>query len=394
MPPRLPLLLSLVLVSSARTSASGPAARFALKDGDRVVFLGGGLIEQERLFGHIETRLTCRHPGARLVFRNLGWSGDTVRGTARTAGYQNPDGFARLLKEVRDLKPNVLILGYGMNESYAGAAGLPAFVGGYDRLLSELAPLKARTVLLSPTYHENLGRPFPDPAAHNADLEKYTEAVKSLAARRGVGFVDLFHPLRKAARTKSPPGLTTNGIHLTEAGYALVARAIDEQLGLPVRRWRVELDATGKVLASEGTRVEAAAAGGGGVRFRATDAALPAPGDAQSLRVVGLKPGEYVLKIDGEDIMRAPAADWRRGMAVRAGPAFRDLDALRRAVVHKNALFYRRWRPFNDHERHWGFLRGDYALYDKDIARAEQAIARARTPRPHTYELSATEGMR
>src|SRR5262245_56340173 len=116
MPSRILPVLSLLLLAPLGLGAAGPAVRFALKDGDRVVFLGDGFIEQERLYGHIETRLTSRHPDARLVFRNLGWAGDTVRGTARTGGYQKPDGLARLLKEVRDLKPAVLFLGYGMNE--------------------------------------------------------------------------------------------------------------------------------------------------------------------------------------------------------------------------------------------------------------------------------------
>src|SRR5438067_223196 len=139
MPSRIPPVLSLLLLIPLGLEASGPAARFALKDEDRVVFLGDGFVEQERLYGHIETRLTSRHPDARLVFRNLGWAGDTVRGTARTVGFQNPDGLARLLKEVRDLKPTVLFLGYGMTESFDGAGGLAAFVEAYDRLLTQLA---------------------------------------------------------------------------------------------------------------------------------------------------------------------------------------------------------------------------------------------------------------
>jgi lysophospholipase L1-like esterase len=387
-----------LLIAACGPDASGPAARCALKGGDRVVFLGSGLVEQDRLHGHLETALTSRNPDARLLFRNLGWGGDTVRGDARTAGYQNPAGLARLLKEVRDLRPTVLFLGYGMNESFDGARGLARFVEDYDRLLTKLVPLKARLVLLSPTYHEDLGRPFPDPARHNADLEKYTAALKGLAARRRLTFVDLFHPLRAAKQACPSLRLTTNGIHLTDAGYAVAARAVGRQLGLPELRWRVEVDATGKVLARAGTRVDRVAAAGGGVRFRASDAALPPPaegpaaGEARVLRVTGLKPGEYVLKIDGQDVLRARAADWEGGVRITAGPEFRDLEKLRQAVVRKHELFYRRWRPFNDFAEHWGYIRGDFALYDKDIARQEQAIARARTPRPHTYEISATKG--
>src|ERR1700730_16590479 len=74
-------------------------ADFSFKTGDRVVLLGGGFIEQERHHAPLRPLLISRHPGAEIVVRNLGWGGDTVRGGARTGGYQNPEGLARLLKE-------------------------------------------------------------------------------------------------------------------------------------------------------------------------------------------------------------------------------------------------------------------------------------------------------
>src|SRR5581483_12333858 len=108
--------------------AAAPPTPFELRDGDRVVLLGSALIEYEQFHGYLETELLVRSPGRKLTFRNLGWSGDTVRGNARTSGYQNPEGLARLLREVKELKPTVLFLGYGMNESFAGPAGLADFV--------------------------------------------------------------------------------------------------------------------------------------------------------------------------------------------------------------------------------------------------------------------------
>ena len=45
------------------------------------------------------------------------------------------EGFRRLVDQVRDLKPSVIVVGYGANESFAGEAGLPAFRTGLARLL-------------------------------------------------------------------------------------------------------------------------------------------------------------------------------------------------------------------------------------------------------------------
>src|SRR5438270_2516509 len=155
-----------VMLAAPGVQPAADEARLVLKTGDRVVLVGNGFIEQERRHGRLEALLASRFPDADFALRNLGWGGDTVRGEARTGGYQNPDGLARLLKEVQDLKPTVIVLGYGMNESFDGTQGLAAFVADYERLLGKLAPLKARLVLLSPTYHEDLGRPLPDPAEH------------------------------------------------------------------------------------------------------------------------------------------------------------------------------------------------------------------------------------
>jgi lysophospholipase L1-like esterase len=379
---------------------AGPesAEPFALKDGDRVVFLGGGFFEQERLHGQLETRLTSHFPDAAVVFRNLGWPGDTVRGSARTAGFQNPDGLARLVKEVQELKPTVLFLGYGMNESFDGPPGLAGFIADYEKLLAKVVTPKMRVVLLAPTCHEDLGRPLPDPAGHNRDLDAYTAALKKLAERRGFAFVDLFHALQSAKSAHPAWRLTTNGIHLTQAGSAVAARVIEEQLGQPARTWRVEMDSGGKVLARQGTVVDMVHAADGALCFRVHDdlipvaAVGPVPGDALLLKVAGLAPGQYVLKMDGEEVYRATAADWQKGVTLTAGPAFRDFLALRDAVLHKDQLFYRRWRPFNDHSRHWDFMRGDYALYDKEIAGAEEVIAKTRRPRPYACEIVAKGG--
>ena len=69
-------------------------------------------------------------------------------------------------------------------------------------VLDRLAPLGARLVVLSPIAQEELGRPFPDPAAHNRSLEQYTAVLQETAARRRLWFVDLFHPL-----VKLPPSI-------------------------------------------------------------------------------------------------------------------------------------------------------------------------------------------
>src|SRR4051794_25826833 len=78
---RFMLLLSILILAVHRPLAHAGGARpFSVTSGDRVVFLGNALVEHERFHGFLEANLRRHFPGARLTFRNLGWSGDTVRG--------------------------------------------------------------------------------------------------------------------------------------------------------------------------------------------------------------------------------------------------------------------------------------------------------------------------
>src|SRR6516165_1093605 len=196
-------LLSYSLLLSVLAPRARAAEPFELKDGDRVVLVGSTLIEREQRYGYWETALTTNFPDRNITFRNLGWSGDTVFGEARAAFDPVPEGFRRLKDHVLALKPTVIILAYGTNESFEGEAGLPKFVEGLNTLLDTLAPAKARIVLLSPLRQEDLGRPLPDPATNNKNLALYSDAIRKVAEKRHARFVDLYEVLGDGSK-KTP----------------------------------------------------------------------------------------------------------------------------------------------------------------------------------------------
>jgi lysophospholipase L1-like esterase len=209
-----------IAILLAEVSAFAADPPFELVDGDRVVLIGETMIERDQSFGYLETRLTRRYPNRSITFRNLGWSGDTVEGISQS-GFGSPqDGFKHLVEHVQALKPTVIILGYGANESFF-AAGLPKFLQDLDKLLKAIEPTKARLVFLSPTRQEDLGPPLPLATRHNADLALYRDALKAEAEKRKAVFVDLFE-LQPARKPDQPMGgikLTTNGIHFSVYGY-------------------------------------------------------------------------------------------------------------------------------------------------------------------------------
>jgi lysophospholipase L1-like esterase len=370
-----------------------------LKDGDRVVLVGNTLIEREQRYGHWEAALTRRWPERHFIFRNLGWSGDTVGGLARDSFDPPAKGFSRLTEGVLSLKPTVIVIGYGANEAFDGEAGLPAFVKGLDALLDALAPAKARIVLLSPLRQEDLGRPLPDPTTQNKNLRLYRDALRDAARKRDLLFVDLFDHMPD---TKRP--LTDNGIHLTDEGYWLSAFVLEKGLGLSQPGWRIEIDAAGKeVKSAHGVKVDGASFGP--LRFRATDAALPAEprptrkgpegpaGARRVLSVGGLPAGRYTLSIDGQAVVTASADEWATGVAVERGPEFDQADKLRQAIIAKNRLYFYRWRPANEtylfgfRKKEQGQNAVEVPRFDPLVEKQETEIARLRVPAAHTYEL-------
>ena len=64
-----------------------------------------------------------------------------------------------------------------------------------------------------------------DVKARNADLARYTETMRRVAAKRRVTFVDLFTPTA-AIMTRGGEPLTINGIHVNDRGDAVVGEML------------------------------------------------------------------------------------------------------------------------------------------------------------------------
>src|SRR5205085_138980 len=111
-----------------------------------------------------------------------------------------------------------------------GEAGLGQFVKDYNTVLDKLSATTPRIVILSPHRHEDLGGAWPNPEEHNRNLKLYVEAVRKIATERHLVFVDLFEKL--AVSDKQP--ITSNGIHLSNRGYAKATSVIAKELGLTV----------------------------------------------------------------------------------------------------------------------------------------------------------------
>ena len=253
-------LLSCGLIFLA-ASLSAQDAKPVLQSGDHVVFIGNTLVERARLFGHLEASLQlAAGPEVKgLVFRNLGWSGDSVFGDARSYFGPPSEGRERLARNLGEIKPNVVLICYGTetalsvdqgwtNETANGAnqvsgSGLESskalFLQGYQALLDAVRTSSGEglreIVLVSPPPLENLGAPLPDQTVNNRNLASIRDGIRDLAEKNKVRFVDLFAALGGDAFDGSVanPALTEDGVNHGEAGHALLARELVKGLGYP-----------------------------------------------------------------------------------------------------------------------------------------------------------------
>jgi len=220
----LPAALAALSLISAK-----PAPTFEITDGDRIVWIGNTLVEREQRYGYWETALHAAFPDKQFTLRNLGWSGDTVGGDARGRfDFNNPDAcFKQLVNLTLELKPTVIFVSYGTNESFEGEAGLPKFEKGLEKLLDALKPAKARVLLYTPLPAEKSSC-LPNPALRNKQLARYGEAIRAVAEKRGLALVDMYGEF---GNLRHPEPLTDNGMHLTENGYRIYASSFTRIMG-------------------------------------------------------------------------------------------------------------------------------------------------------------------
>ena len=234
----MPRVASILVVAALACGASAFAADpepFELRDGDRVVFLGNALIEREQKYGFWEAMLMLTWPERTFTFRNLGWSGDTVWGESRAGFGTAADGFKALTSQVNEAKPTVIFVGYGNVEAFAGKAGLPKFVDGFNQLLDVLEATKARLVVLGPTLQNGAVTTNPNWKAYNQQVVEYSNAMRGVAEKRKHRFVDLSQATGEDFfQSDGLLGSTDDGVTFIEFGYLGLFEVIAEQLAFPV----------------------------------------------------------------------------------------------------------------------------------------------------------------
>lgn len=214
-----PLLLVFVAMNPSAYAAEQAAP---LKKGDRVVFLGDSITQQGAgpngyvtLFGQM---IKEQMPDAEITVINAGISGHKV-----------PDLQQRLDKDVLAKDPTVVVIYIGINDVWHSTSGRGTSTEDYETGLRELIDRihakNARVLLVTPSV---IGEKVPGENPLDGMLAQYAGISRKVAYETGVQLLDLHDAFRHYLETHNPKGvskgiLTTDGVHLNDAGNKFVA---------------------------------------------------------------------------------------------------------------------------------------------------------------------------
>lgn len=340
-------------IAQTNTAPPGNSNKgFVLKNNDRVVFLGNSLIENDLQYGYLETAFTERWPNQNITYRNIGWTGDMVRGEARGTFTNPPTPYESLIENIKRTQPTVVFIAYGGLEAMQGEAALQYFSDGLNQLIDTIDALNASCVLISPI-PLMLADSAGNLAKRNALLELYSKKIGEIATSRNKYFIDVFNPIKKISNTN----ITDNGIHLNQRGYYQLAAIVEDALGISKRNQPINISiAKDGIKISETAKITDKGNKNDICSFVVNNQLLPLPAasnkpvdvtNAQTIKITGLKKGYYTLTNNDMQIITASDKQWAQGIQISNGIVFDQAEQLRDLIIKKNEVFFQQYRPLN-----------------------------------------------
>ena len=226
-----------------------------LNKGSHIVLIGNNLGSRMINYGSFETELHVRYPDSLLYIRNMCDGGETP-GFRPHSGRMHPWAFPGAEKYQTELatnsgsegtfgspdqwltthKADIIIAFFGYNESFGGAAGLENFKAELDSFINYTSHQKyngqtaPQLAVVSPIAFENLSSlmDLPDGKTENANLLMYTDAMREVATKNGILFIDAYGP-SKEWFDNTEESLTIDGAQLNSDGYAKFSKLLADK---------------------------------------------------------------------------------------------------------------------------------------------------------------------
>ncbi|MEI7683426.1 MAG: GDSL-type esterase/lipase family protein [Planctomycetota bacterium] len=432
-----------IVALAAATSlliAAHANAEFPLKDGDIWVMAGDSITAQHLHSNYFEAFCYARYPKLKFGFRNSGVGGHTIPSTLDRFDY-----------DIAAWKPTVVSVELGMNDQ--GGTPTDKFAANMGKMIERIRGIKARPVILSAS-PINSGNTMAS-LGGNKRLHEYADALKELSAKENIPYADQFHALIDvwgknkpneilltglgqvknlagndklegvehlraflAAHEKNKGKLVSMGgdpVHPGAPGQLMMAAALLKALGADPFVSSAVINVGAKTIDAKGCVVEALTVKDGNVAFDRLDERLPfpIPDDTRAvlaidptildmsqytLKVTGLKAGNYELKVEGGSLGTVTAAELEAGVNLTSfGPGLKGANPIAAqskailAAVSARAALVGQWRSLSAGvTRNKGPADGpaQLAALTKRVEEADEQIRVAARPRKMHYELS------
>jgi len=185
----------------------------------RVVFFGDSITQAGVQPGGYITLLQKMLPADAFELMGAGVSGNKIY-----------DLYLRMDDDVLAKKPDVVVIWVGVNDVWhkntSGTGTDPdKFVKFYEAVVKKLQAANARVVLVTPA---TIGEKTDFSNQQDGDLNLYSQLIRDLAAKYNLPVVDLrkeflAHNLKANSSNKDRGTLTSDRVHLNEAGNQFVA---------------------------------------------------------------------------------------------------------------------------------------------------------------------------
>lgn len=200
--------------SAAKLKAGGDFKLVAYGDS---ITAGGDATKPEWIFwNRWADHLRHRHPQARINALNGATGGDAT-----------VQGLARLPDKVLAQQPDLVLLGFGMNDHNRGGVPLPQFEANLKEMIRRIREANGAEVVLFSAFPPNPHWKF---GSHR--MADYAAATERVARETGCAFADVFGNWQRLSERKKPEDLLGNNInHPNDFGHWIYFQVLAE-LGL------------------------------------------------------------------------------------------------------------------------------------------------------------------
>ncbi|MGB0153216.1 MAG: GDSL-type esterase/lipase family protein [Verrucomicrobiales bacterium] len=230
------------LFALVATFASSMTAGEALKKGDRIVFLGDSITAAgPRPTGYITLaaeHIEQTYPDLKVELIGAGIGGHKV-----------PDCQKRLKTDVLDQKPTIVFIYIGINDVWhwthpkviaRGKKGTNPedFESGLRDMIEQINAAGARVILCTPTV---IGEKPDGTNPDDARLDQYADISRTVAKETDSQLLDLRKAFISNLKQKNPENLTqgiltSDGVHMNEAGNQLISTLVLQALNVPTQQ--------------------------------------------------------------------------------------------------------------------------------------------------------------